>query len=131
MGSRETVLFGLSAAWMVIFGTVVLVFAAIVGTALWLQFEGGLISQHTQNVRRSMGYVDAQNSHCEQDVTDYTSAKSQYDRDAGNPQAQSDDLAHMNADVADCRVTVGQLSPGEVAAPVAQFLAAHPQGGES
>ena len=104
------------------------VLLVVLGYTVWLHFEGRLISQHTQNVRHSIGYVDAQNAHCEQDISDYTDARAASARDAGNDQAESADQAHMRALIADCRATVGQLSTGEVAAPVAQFLAAHPEG---
>lgn len=99
-----------------------LVLLLVMGITLWQHFEGGLISQHTLNVRHSIGYVDAQNAHCEQDISDYQAAAAALAHDT-DEQAQRADRAHMLALVADCRSTVGQLSPGEVAAPVAQFLA--------
>jgi hypothetical protein len=115
---------GLAVAFAAVAAAVLLV---VFGIFVWQRFEGGLISQHTLNVRHSIGYVDAQNSHCEQvSIPDYSAAKASFDRDAGNAQAQRDDRAQMAAAVTDCRTTVGQLSPGEVAAPVAQFLAEHP-----
>ena len=115
-------------AWGVVAIVVIVVVAAIVGTAIWLHFQGGFQSQETRNIRHSIGYVDAQNAHCEQDISDYSAAKAAYVRDAADQQAQAADQAHMLALVSDCRSTVGQLSPDEVAAPVAQFLAAHPEG---
>jgi hypothetical protein len=119
---------GGAAVILLAFGAVgVLVLLGVFGTWVYQNYEGGLASQHTKNQRHEIGYVDAQNQHCEQvDIPDYNKAKAQYDRDVSNPTAQTDDEAQMNSALSDCRNTVGQLSPDEVAAPVAQFLAAHP-----
>ncbi len=103
------------------------VLLTVMGVSLWQHFEGGLISQHTLNIRHSIGYIDAQNAHCEQDISDYTAAKAALAHDADD-QARTADTAHMLALVSDCHSAAGQLSPSEVAAPVAQFLAAHPEG---
>lgn len=110
-------------------GVAVAVLLAVMGVSVWQHFEGGLISQHVQNVRHSIGYVDAQNAHCRQDISDYADARAAFARDAADSQAQAGDQAHMLALVSDCRATVGQLSSGEVAGDVAQFLAAHQEVG--
>jgi hypothetical protein len=89
--------------------------AAVIGVTLlgitslfiWLHFEGQAITQHTQNIRHSIGYVDAQNAICRSDMKDWASAP---------------DKAHKNYFVGDCRAAVGQLSTGEVAPDVQAFL---------
>ena len=112
-------------------GLVITILVVLLGWALWLFYlhfiEGPAITTHTQNVRHSQGYVDAQNAHCEQDMGDYQAAAADYARDskATDSQAANADQAHMNALVADCRNTVGQLSTSEVAPPVASFLSTH------
>jgi len=122
---RDAAEVGLSATVLIIIGGVALVMVAIIGTWLWLAAEGPFYSKHTQNIRHSIGYVDAQNAHCESDIRDYTDAQAAAQRDKADPQVEAADNAHMAALVSDCRDTVAQLSPSEVAAPVAQFLAAH------
>lgn len=112
--------------WGVIFtGAALCVLLLVMVVAIWQHFEGELMSQHTKNIRHSIGYIDAQNSHCEQDMADYDAAAAAFARDAGNPDAQVADQSHMRALVVDCRNAAGQLAPDEVVSPVAQFLAAH------
>lgn len=99
-------------------GCLVLAVVATVGLSwggylAYLKFvEGPAITQHTLNIRHSLGYVDAQNSHARDLITEYAGVS-------------ASDSSHRCALLLDIRANAAQLSPAEVSADVAQFLSVH------
>lgn len=88
--------------------------------------EPQAINQHAVNIKHSVNYVDGHNEQARALITEYYSAQSQYEHDAGDAQLQAGDQAHMNALLLNIRQLAAELDTSEIAPDVAQFLAANP-----
>lgn len=77
-------------------------------------YEGWQMSQHTQNVHHSVGFVDGANERARDMIIQYQTA------------VKGNDPAHANSLHNDICGVTGNLKPDEVATDVAQFLAVHP-----
>lgn len=115
-----------TALWVWILIVVVLAGAAI--AVLGAETEGWFISKHTQNIRHSIGYVDAQNSLCREDMREYDAAATDAAKNTGVPEVVKADASHEASLLNDCRGTISQLQPSEIASDVSSWLAQH-QGG--
>ncbi len=100
-------------AVVVTVGLVALAVLLVVGaTWLYQQFEGGLLSQHFQNVKHSQQYVESTNQAIRTLMTDYES-----------PTATE---GQKKADLNQIYALAGSMDPSEVASDVQTWLKAHP-----
>lgn len=108
-------------------GVVVVVLAFVLGTWVYQQFQGDILSRDFQNVKHSQAYVESTNTQLRMLVTEYNKADAEratYTTKGDKTTAAAYE-GQMVATMNQMKALAGTLSPNEVAPDVQTFLATH------